>query len=176
VGETKPGPGDDPIDVAHEHLPEFDERLQSRPVEQAAPADEEGAHPPLGRVRPGVLELFLGDVGAEEPAVEHQEQGEVAAVAPVDATVLSQKQKIISRYSRSMADLSIAISLADRAYLYDNSIENEEARLCARTQDGLLRKIYSQLPDWIANETALLRKHEAFVDVRGGGNGWSRCE
>jgi predicted ABC-type ATPase len=75
-------------------------------------------------------------------------------------------EKIISRYSRSMANLAIAIQLADRVYLYDNSVENEEARLCARTQDGLLRKVYAELPEWIATETDCLSRHESFVDLR----------
>ena len=75
-------------------------------------------------------------------------------------------EKIISRYSRSMANLAIAIHLSDRVYLYDNSVENEEARLCARTQDGLLRKIYTALPEWIAAETDSLQRHESFVDLR----------
>jgi predicted ABC-type ATPase len=75
-------------------------------------------------------------------------------------------EKILSRYSRSMANLAIAIQLADRVYLYDNSIENEEARLYARTQDGLLRKVYAALPEWIAAETDLLQRHEGFVDLR----------
>jgi predicted ABC-type ATPase len=75
-------------------------------------------------------------------------------------------EKIISRYSGSMANLAIAIQLADRVYLYDNSVENEEARLCARTQDGLLRKVYAELPEWIATETDSLLRHESFVDLR----------
>lgn len=75
-------------------------------------------------------------------------------------------EKIISRYTRSMANLSTAIALSDRAYLYDNSIENEDARLCARTQDGRLRKIYEQLPSWITNVTESLAKHESFIDQR----------
>src|SRR5688572_25790610 len=49
-----------------------------------------------------------------------------------------------------MANLSAAIELADRAYLYDNSVDDAEARLCVRLQDGLVRKIYCTLPEWVA--------------------------
>ena len=56
-------------------------------------------------------------------------------------------EKIISRYLRSMANLTAAALLADRVYVYDNSIDGVEARLCGRTQEGRLRKIYGDLPD-----------------------------
>jgi predicted ABC-type ATPase len=75
-------------------------------------------------------------------------------------------EKIVSRYVRSTANLSAAIRLSDRVYIYDNSIENAEARLCARTQDGALRKIYGDLPEWVADTTRDLDRHVDFVDAR----------
>ena len=57
--------------------------------------------------------------------------------------------KIISRYGRSLANLSPAIEIADRVYIYDNSVEDVDAQLCARTIDGGLRKIYGPLPRWV---------------------------
>lgn len=42
-------------------------------------------------------------------------------------------EKIVSRYERSMANLSAAIALADRVYVYDNSVDGVEATLCARS-------------------------------------------
>jgi predicted ABC-type ATPase len=75
-------------------------------------------------------------------------------------------EKIVSRYARSIANLSGAIALADRVYVYDNSVEDTEARLCARTQDGLLRKIYGDLPPWIAEAVESVPKHPEFVDLR----------
>ena len=76
-------------------------------------------------------------------------------------------EKIISRYVRSMANLSAAIEVADRVYIYDNSIEGMEASLCARTQNGQLRKIYAAMPEWVAEATAPLQRHADFVDTRG---------
>ena len=58
-------------------------------------------------------------------------------------------EKIISRYKKSMVNLAAAIALADRVYLYDNSLEHHEARLCARVNDGLLCKVYAALPEWV---------------------------
>lgn len=74
--------------------------------------------------------------------------------------------KIVSRFARSMANLSVASRLADRAYVYDNSIENVEARLCFRTQDARLRKVYCELPDWVADAAQGLERHPQFVDMR----------
>ncbi len=75
-------------------------------------------------------------------------------------------EKIISRYGRSMANLIGAIEVADRVYIYDNSVDGVEARLCARTTDGQLRKVYGALPDWVADATRDLLRHPQFVDLR----------
>lgn len=75
-------------------------------------------------------------------------------------------EKIVSRYVRSMANLSAVVRLVDRAYVYDNSVENVDARLCVRTQDGLLRKIYGVLPEWVADSAGGLARHSEFVDMR----------
>jgi predicted ABC-type ATPase len=77
-------------------------------------------------------------------------------------------EKIISRYGRSMANLAGGIDVADRVYVYDNSVDGVEARLCARTTDGQLRKVYGPLPEWIADVTRDLPHHPQFVDLRGG--------
>jgi predicted ABC-type ATPase len=75
-------------------------------------------------------------------------------------------EKIISRYGKSMANLIGAIEVADRVYIYDNSVDGVEARLCARTTDGRLRKVYGALPDWVADATRDLPRHPQFVDLR----------
>ena len=74
--------------------------------------------------------------------------------------------KIVSRYGKSLANLAPAIDLADRVYVYDNSIENVDAQLCARTVDGALRKIYRPLPLWGASVIEPLARHTEFVDLR----------
>jgi predicted ABC-type ATPase len=75
-------------------------------------------------------------------------------------------EKIISRYGNSMANLSAALTLADRVYIYDNSIELADARLCARTHDGMLRKVHGPLPAWVAAAIDPLPRHVEFVDLR----------
>jgi predicted ABC-type ATPase len=75
-------------------------------------------------------------------------------------------EKIVARYVRSMANLSPSIALADRAYVYDNSVDGVEARLCLRTQDGQLRKIYGALPEWADEVAGALDRHPQFIDTR----------
>jgi len=76
-------------------------------------------------------------------------------------------EKILHRYVRSMGNLGAAIQVADRVYVYDNSIDGEDARLCVRTQDGLLRKIYTEPPEWVGDAVSTLGHHPQFVDMRG---------
>jgi len=75
-------------------------------------------------------------------------------------------EKIVARYARSMANLSAAIRFADRVYVFDNSVEGAEARLCARTHEGALRKVYGPLPHWIGDAVDPLPRHAEFVDLR----------
>ena len=75
-------------------------------------------------------------------------------------------EKIVSRYTRSMANASIVMQLADRVYLFDNSIDGAEAVLCARTEDGKLRKIYGPLPQWVSDAVVALPMDSRFVDLR----------
>jgi predicted ABC-type ATPase len=74
-------------------------------------------------------------------------------------------EKIVSRYVRSMANLSGAIQLADRVYVYDNSVDDAQALLCARTQDGALRKVYVELPRWVTDAVATLPRHADYADM-----------
>ncbi len=75
-------------------------------------------------------------------------------------------EKIVARYERAMANLQPAIAIADRVYLFDNSIDGASARLCARTSEGALRKVYGALPRWIDEAVSQIPRHERFVDVR----------
>lgn len=57
--------------------------------------------------------------------------------------------KIISRYNRSIINCAIASKIADRAYVYDNSITNEDAKLLFRMSEGEVIKQYtSEIPEW----------------------------
>ena len=57
--------------------------------------------------------------------------------------------KIISRYKLSVANCIEVAKIVDRCYLYDNSIENNDARPLFRTVGGKVFKEYSvDMPDW----------------------------
>lgn len=76
-------------------------------------------------------------------------------------------EKILSRFERSLANLPVAIRIAHRSYIFDNSEDGVQARLCARTEDGQLRKVYGDLPEWVARVADPLGRHPAFTDLRG---------
>ncbi len=75
-------------------------------------------------------------------------------------------EKIVDRYRRSLANLPLLVHLAQRVYVFDNSVEDEEARLCLRSSDGRLRKIYGPLPDWIATAMLGMPRDPEFEDLR----------
>ena len=57
--------------------------------------------------------------------------------------------KIISRYQRSISNCAAASKLVDRTYVYDNSIEDADAKLLFRKVDGKLFKTYVEdIPEW----------------------------
>ncbi len=60
--------------------------------------------------------------------------------------------KIISRYNKSIANCEILSQIVDRLYVYDNSVEDSEARILFRMSNGKVVKSYTDaLPDWAKN-------------------------
>lgn len=53
--------------------------------------------------------------------------------------------KIISRYKRSIANGVAAMSMVDRAYAYDNSVDDREPKKLFRTRTGVVIKTYADL-------------------------------
>ena len=57
--------------------------------------------------------------------------------------------KIISRYYESIKNSCELAKIVDRAYFYDNSIDNEDAKLLFRLSEGKLAKQYTEsIPEW----------------------------
>lgn len=57
--------------------------------------------------------------------------------------------KVISRYYKSLINMNKAISLADRVYIYDNSVDYQMPQLLFRLVDGILHKQYTdEIPLW----------------------------
>lgn len=58
-------------------------------------------------------------------------------------------QKIISRYEKAIINAIKVADFVDRAYFYDNSVDNQNAQLLFRSVDGKLAKKYADaLPQW----------------------------
>lgn len=57
--------------------------------------------------------------------------------------------KIISRYYKSIENCHTVARVVDRLYVYDNSVDGEDAKLLFRLTDGNLKKKYvDDLPEW----------------------------
>lgn len=60
--------------------------------------------------------------------------------------------KIVSRYYKSIVNCGIIASVVDRLYVYDNSIENQDAKLLFRLNNGVVTKMYVEdVPEWARN-------------------------
>lgn len=60
--------------------------------------------------------------------------------------------KIISRYNKSIQNCKTVSSIIDRLYVYDNSIDDVDARPLFRLSEGVLAKQYTEdIPDWAQN-------------------------
>ncbi len=57
--------------------------------------------------------------------------------------------KIISRYYKSIENCKIVSPMVDRLYVYDNSVDNEDAKLLFRLSNGVMGKKYvTDVPEW----------------------------
>jgi len=88
------------------------------------------------------VRLFF--VGTDDPSINAKQVALRVMEGGHDVPI----RKIIVRYTRSLANCPIAARLADRVYVYDNSIENAPARLLFRMADGLLIKNYGNINPW----------------------------
>jgi predicted ABC-type ATPase len=88
------------------------------------------------------IRLFF--VGTDNPAINAKRVAQRVMEGGHDVPI----SKIIARYTRSLANCSIAARIADRAYIYDNSVDNAPARLLFRTSEGKLIKHYGDINPW----------------------------
>lgn len=58
-------------------------------------------------------------------------------------------QKIISRYQKAIVNAGQVAQFVDRFYVYDNSVDNQDAHLIFRSVDGHFEKQYVDvIPEW----------------------------
>ncbi len=72
-------------------------------------------------------------------------------------------EKIVARCARSTANLERLIEISDRAYVYDNSVDEQEARLVARSVTGSIRKMYLPKQPWATAALVDLPRHAEFT-------------
>jgi len=88
------------------------------------------------------VRLFF--VGTDNPAINAKRVALRVMEGGHDVSI----SKIIARYTRSLANCSVAARIADRAYIYDNSVDNAPAQLLLRTSEGKLVKHYGDRNPW----------------------------
>lgn len=60
--------------------------------------------------------------------------------------------KIISRYYKSITNCEVIASIVDRLYVYDNSLDESDAKLLFRLSSGSVAKMYvERVPEWAQN-------------------------
>jgi predicted ABC-type ATPase len=60
--------------------------------------------------------------------------------------------KIVSRYYKSIANCITIAPIIDRLYVYDNSIDNQDAQILFRFSNGQLAKKYTNhIPEWASD-------------------------
>lgn len=60
--------------------------------------------------------------------------------------------KIISRYYKSIVNCETIASVVDRLYIYDNSVDFQDAKLQFRLTNGIVAKTYvTDIPEWARN-------------------------
>jgi len=88
------------------------------------------------------VRLFF--VGTDNPAINAKRVALRVMEGGHDVPI----SKIIARYTRSLANCSVAARIADRAYIYDNSVDNAPAQLLFRISEGKLVKHYGNMNPW----------------------------
>lgn len=88
------------------------------------------------------VRLFF--VGTDNPSINAKRVAQRVMEGGHDVPI----SKIVSRYTRSLANCAVTARLANRAYIYDNSVDNEPSRLLFRISEGKLIKQYDSINPW----------------------------
>ena len=98
------------------------------------------------------IRLFF--VGTDDPSINAKRVAMRVMEGGHDVPI----SKIISRYAKSLANCSLIAKIADRSYLYDNSVDGDQARLLFRVTNGILLKPYGPINPWAQEIASLLCK------------------
>ncbi|MDR1416907.1 MAG: zeta toxin family protein [Prevotellaceae bacterium] len=98
------------------------------------------------------IRLFF--VGTNHPIINVQRIAKRVVEGGHDVPV----SKIMSRYSKSIANCAQAAMLANRLYVYDNSIENTFPTLLFRAANGAVEKTYTEINAWAKEILHVIQK------------------
>jgi predicted ABC-type ATPase len=98
----------------------------------------------IRRARDAGFFVRLFFVGTEDPSINAKRVAMRVMEGGHDVPI----PKIIARYSKSLANCAAVIRMVDRAYVYDNSVDDAPARLLFRTAEGRIIKDYGQINPW----------------------------
>jgi len=98
----------------------------------------------LRRAREAGFFIRLFFVGTDDPSINAKRVAMRVTEGGHDVPI----PKIIGRYTKSLAYCSVVAWLADRTYVYDNSIDNARAKLLFRASKGRLVKVYGDINPW----------------------------
>jgi len=94
------------------------------------------------KVKGYFIRLFF--VGTDSPTINASRIAQRVMEGGHDVPIT----KIISRFSKSIANCCIVSKMVDRAYVYDNSVEFADPKLLFRVIDGIITKEYSNINNW----------------------------
>ena len=100
------------------------------------------------------IRLFF--VGTESPTINASRIARRVMEGGHDVPI----SKIISRYSKSIANCCIVSKIVDRAYIYDNSVEFAEPTLLFRVIDGTSIKEYPPSIQWGQSMLDFIKTHK----------------
>jgi predicted ABC-type ATPase len=98
----------------------------------------------IRRAREAGFFIRLFFVGTDDPSINAKRVAMRVMEGGHDVPI----PKIIARYTRSLAYCYFVAWLADRTYLYDNSVDDSRARLLFRASEGRLVKTYGEINPW----------------------------
>ncbi len=103
----------------------------------------------IRRARDAGFFVRLFFVGTDDPSINAKRVAMRVMEGGHDVPI----RKIISRYTKSLAYCSVVAWVADRTYVYDNSVDSARAKLLFRASKGQLIKVYGEINPW-ADEIA----------------------
>lgn len=130
---------------AEELREEYLEKREGILFETVLSADDKLSYIKRAKEADYFIRLFF--VGTDTPTINASRIATRVMEGGHDVPIM----KIISRYSKSIANCCALAKLVDRLYVYDNSVDYAEPKLLFRASDGRTGKVYTDINPWAMN-------------------------